>query len=102
MSGDSRGDDECLRVSDVGQVRGELELVDEGCSCLCVALDSKGKDATRASREVLLCEVVALVARETWVRDPVYAEVLLQPLCQRKGIVCVSLCSERERLKSLD
>ena len=45
-----RVDSQRLGVSDIGQVRDQLEAIDDLASCLSIALDAKGEHAAETSR----------------------------------------------------
>lgn len=90
-----------LEVTNVGEVRSELEVVDELGASLLVTLYTEAQDGSEAVLEVLLGQSVAGVRLETSVRDPRYLRVLLEPLSNLEGVVYVTLNAQRERLDTL-
>jgi hypothetical protein len=87
-----------LRISHIGKVRDQLEVVDNLRPSLLAALDTEAQNASEASGEVLLRELVALVRGKTRVRNPRDVLVLLQPLGQLERILGMALAAQREGL----
>jgi hypothetical protein len=56
-----------LRISYIGQVGDQLEVVHNLRASLLAALDTEAEDTAESSGKVLLSELVALVGGETWV-----------------------------------
>lgn len=100
VGGGSGLDDEGLGVTDVGQVRGDLDAVDEGVAGFEAALDAKGEDGTE-SVEVLFGELVAGVVGETGVADPSDFGALLEPLSELESVLAVARGAEGEGLETL-
>lgn len=59
-----------LSITNVGEERGELQVVDDSDTSLLTALGTKRQDTTETSLEVLLSQLVARVALKSGVRDP--------------------------------
>ena len=91
-----RVDRQRLGVSHVGQVRDELEPIHDLATGLAATLDTEAEDAARASLEVLLGQLVARVVLEAGVRHPADVRALLEVPRQRKGVLGMALCSQRE------
>lgn len=95
-------DDERLCIADIGQVRSQLQPVHKARASLDVAFDSKGQDTSGPSRQHLLGQLMAWVAGQARIRDPVDLRVLLKPLSQSQGVVGMPLSSQRQRFEALE
>ena len=62
------------------------------------ALDTDGQDTTEAALEILLGELVAGMALETWIRHPVDVGVPLEPAGKSESVAGVSLGPQAEGL----
>lgn len=65
-----RGVFNLLGITNVGEERGELQVVDDSDTSFLTALGTKRQDTTETPLEVLLGQFVARVALESGVRDP--------------------------------
>ena len=75
-----------VRVRDMGRDDGDLELLHKGFSSLASTPDAKGDNAAGAVRQILLREVIILVAGQTAVTDPCDLFVGLQKFRDFLGI----------------
>ena len=95
-------DDESLGVTDVGEVRRELDIVDELASSRDATLDAEREDSAIGARaEVLFRSLVRRMGLEARVRHPLDELVILQPLRQLIGVLGVRCAAERKRLQTL-
>ena len=93
---------ECSTLTDVGKVRSQLEAINHLGSGLAVALYTEGEDTTVCvSTEELLSEGVRVMGRETEIRDPGHAGVLLEPFGEGESVVAMPLGTQAECLQSL-
>ena len=67
---------EALGVADVGQVREQLDRVDELPARFQAALDAEADDAAEAFLQVLRGELVARVIRQAGIGHPVHQRML--------------------------
>lgn len=56
-----------LGIANIGQVGNELEAIDNLTTSSRTSLDTEREDTTKSSLEVLLRNLMGLVALETWV-----------------------------------
>lgn len=93
LVGRRRGvDDERLGIANVGQVRSELDAVDEGLGRVESTLAAKAQHRAKAVlAEVLLRVCVASVAGERRVANPRHLVVRREELRDRVGVVGVCL-----------
>ncbi len=96
-----RVDDQRLGVADVGEQREDLDVVDEPTAGLDAALDPEGDDATEATGQVTLGELVGRVRLETRIADPGHLGSALEPLGHRQRVLAVALDPQRQRLEAL-
>lgn len=94
-------DDEGLCVADVGEVRAQLEVVDDGSDLVDVARDAERQHAALALGENLLRQRVVGVRLQPGVVDPGDAVVGLEPAGQREGVFDVARAAQRNRLEPL-
>jgi len=86
--------------TDIGQVRSELEAVDNLGRRLRIALDAKGEDTAEGilATEQLLRECVRGMRGETEVGDPRNMFILFKPLREGESVVTVPLSTEAKGL----
>lgn len=93
-----RMDSQRLRITHIGQVRDQLEVIHDLATRLAAALDAEREHASEALLEVLLRRLVAGVAFQTRIRHPGDVRVALEPARQLESVIRVPLCAERQRL----
>ncbi len=100
VGGRGRMDDQRLGVADIGEVREQLQRLDELHAGVVAALQAEGEDSARAERRVLLLQRVVLVAGQARIEDPGDLRMRRQPLGHLLRVVAVALHAERQRLRS--
>ena len=98
MGGGGRVDDKALHVSDVGQQREDLQVVDELKGFLLAALDVEGEDGRTAVGEVLLVQGVVGVVRQAGVVDLGHLRVMVQELHDLLGVLVVAVQAQGQGL----
>ena len=93
---------ERLRVAHVGQVRDELQAVDEATAAVESAGHAKPDDGARTSRQVALRGFVARARRQARIIHPRDLRMLLQPARHRERILRVPLDAKRQGLEPLN
>lgn len=88
---------QCLSIANVGQVRNELEAVDN-LTASTATLDTEAQDTAKALLEVSLGRLMVRMALEARVRDPADIGALLEVLSQSQGVLGVSLGAQTESL----
>ena len=97
-----RVNDQGLRITDVGEVRSQLQLVDHEASGLCISLYTKGKYTAEGVRpQELLGELVGGMVWKTRIRNPGNLRVFLKPFGKSEGVVASSLDSKTQGLDTL-
>eukprot|EP00966_Prymnesium_polylepis_P259505 5994158-Prymnesium_polylepis.1 len=96
-----RVDRERLGVADVRDVREERERLDQLLAGLLAALDAHDHHRAALALEVLLLQLVHLVALEAGVLDPLHLRVRLEELGHRERVRAVLLHPQRQRLDAL-
>src|SRR2546421_7810089 len=71
MRGRRRMNDQRLGIADIGQMRQELDRLDESHAGRGASFDAKSKDASRTSREVALRQRLVAISLQQRVADPV-------------------------------
>jgi hypothetical protein len=88
---------QCLSITNVGQVRNELEAIDNFTAST-AALNTEAQDTTKALLEIFLGRLMVRMALEARVRDPADIRALLEVLSQSQGVLGVSLGAQTEGL----
>lgn len=91
-------DGQGLGVADVGQVRDQLEAVNDLAAGGTAALDAEGQDAAEAALEVLLGGLVVGVALEAGIGDPADVVAVLEVLGEGESVLGVALGAQGEGL----
>ena len=78
--------DECFGVADVGEVAGELDVVDKCFAGGSASFDAEAEDGAEAAIEVLSGVLVGRVVFEAWVGDPFDAGVCLEVSGEGEGV----------------
>lgn len=99
MCGAPGVDGKSLGITDVGQVRDELEAVDN-LTASTAALDTEAENTAEASLEVLLGRLVVGMALESGVRDPANVGASLEVLCEGQGVLGVALGTQAQGLST--
>ena len=94
-----RVDGESLRIPNIGQVRDQLEAVNDLRTGSSTTFDTKAQNTSESALEISLSQFVRRVALEARVGDPRNVRVLLQPLCKSQSVERMSL---RTQAQSLD
>lgn len=102
MGGAPRVNGQGLGITHIGQVRDQLEAIDDLAARSTAALDTNAQDTTETALEVLLGLLVRGVALQTGVRHPRDIGALLEVLSQREGVLGVSLGAQAEGLETED
>lgn len=87
MGGGSRRNHQRLGISNIGQMRGQLDRVDKVRSSPSTTLDTEGQDSAKAVVEDLLGVGVGGVRGKTGVGDPFNTSVVLEVLGQSQGVI---------------
>lgn len=82
----------------LGEVRDQLEVIDDLGAGVGIALCAKGQDTTESTLQVLLRGLMAGVVLQAGIRHPVDVRVLLEPASKGNRIASVSLGSQAESL----
>lgn len=96
-----RMNDEGFDVGNVGELREEVERIDESACLRTAAMECKREDGDAAMREVLLIERVVGVCRKRWMVDRLYGRVCLQEVNDLQRVLGVTLHAKGERLDAL-
>ena len=91
-----RMDGQRFGIAHVGQVRKELQALDEAPTGLRPALDAKAQDSALSPGQVLLGQFVRGMVWQAGVRDPTHLGMTLQELGHRLGVATVLLHPQRE------
>mmetsp|Transcript_25725 Transcript_25725/g.37990 ORF Transcript_25725/g.37990 Transcript_25725/m.37990 type:complete len:300 (+) Transcript_25725:230-1129(+) len=95
-------DDETLGVTNVREVRDQLDVVDHFDTLIESALNLERKNCAKVSlTEILLGGFVEWVVGQPRVDDVADALILFQPLCNLQSIAVVTLHAKRQRLQPL-
>ena len=101
VGGGGRVDDQALHVSDVGQQREDLQVVDELKGFLLAALDVEGEDGRTAVGEVLLVQGVVGMVGQAGMIDVGHLRVMVQELHDLLGVLVVAVQAQRQGLGAL-
>lgn len=89
---------QCLCIANVGQVGDELESIDNLTAALGTALDAKAENTSKAPLEILLGELVRVVALQAWIGDPVDVRTVLEVLCQSQRVLAMTFGAQAQGL----
>ena len=90
-----------LRVTDVGEVAGQVHRFDEGATGIAATLHAEAEYGSRALRQVFQAALVVRVVRKPCPVHILDAWVAFQPFGDGARVVDVRLHAERERLDTL-
>ena len=91
-----------LRITDIRQIRDKLEIIHHLTTRFATTLDPKRENTPKASRQILLRQLMTAVALEPGVADPRDVRVLLQPPGELERILRMSLAAQTQRLDAED
>ena len=101
VGGGSRVDDQTLHVSDVGQQREHLQVINKLEGLFTAALDVEGEDGSTAVGEVLLVQGVVRVIRQRGVIDLFHLRMVGQELHDLLGVLHMALDAQAQGLGAL-
>ena len=102
MGRGSRVNDKRLGVTDIGQVREDLKIVDEFSCCIKAILEFDGEDGACALWQVFQLQLVVRGRFEARIVDFSDLRVLFEEFCDSGGIVDVAFYAERQGFKALN
>ena len=101
MGGRGRVDDQGLGVADIGQVAGQLDMVDKGLRRLRAAANAKIQHRAKTVAQILLGLGVVGAVFQAVVLHPGHLRMRAQPLRQRQGVVHMALHAQRQGFHAL-
>lgn len=102
MRGRGRMDDQRAGVADVGEVREEIDGLDDLHARLVAALDADGEDRAGALRQVFLRQRAILVRGQPGIGDPGNLRMAVEILGDLLRVLDVALHAERQGLAAED
>lgn len=96
MGGGGRVDDQRARVADIGEMREELQSLDQLLSGFISTLDAEGEDRTCALRRIVLLDRVIVAVLQPGIVHPADLGMRLQPLGYGKRVVGMALDAQRQ------
>ena len=94
-------DHQALGIADIGQVREELQRIDEAASGFQAALDAEGQNAPGAERQIALRQRVIAAGGQSGIVHPGHVIGLLQKLRHGQRVARVRFHAQLQRLESL-
>lgn len=91
-------DGQRLRVTDISEVRDELEAIDHLGTSRATTVNAEAEDTTETVTQVLLRRFVVRVALKTGIRHPANVLALLQPLGKRQSVLAVAFSPQAQGL----
>src|SRR5579884_1220181 len=101
MGGAGRVNDQAARVTDVGQVGEEADIVDNGLAGLVAPFDAKGKDGTGTAWQIAPGQFIVRTIGQAWIVNPADCRMFLEELSDLKRVLAVPFHTQRERLQTL-
>lgn len=102
MRGTPRVNRQRLGITNIRQVRNELEPINNLRPGRLAALDAKAQHTAIPALEILLGRVMRGMALQTGVRDPRDVGIRLEPRRELDGVLRVALAAQRQRLEPED
>lgn len=102
MGGRPWVDSQGLGITDVGQVRDDLEAINDLATGRTAALDTEAQHTAESALQVLQCVLVRRMALKARIRDPRDMRVLLQPSGKSQSVLAVALGAQTQSLDTLD